>query len=87
MRQFRISKGQLLLWNRSQRDAEAFLQEHGADLPPGKRDLLRAFLRCQASRSRLIRTATFLFYGFYYPGLKLNLAMMLHLWKMNVDDG
>lgn len=87
MRQFRISKGQLLLWNHSQRDAEAFLQEHGADLPPGKRDLLRAFLRCQASRSRLIRTATFLFYGFYYPGLKLNLAMMLHLWKMNVDDG
>jgi glycosyltransferase involved in cell wall biosynthesis len=81
-----ISEGQLVLWNRSQQDTRAFLQEYGADLPPGKRNLLKAFLRCQTSRSPLVRMATFLRYGFYYPGLKLNLAMMLHLWKMNADD-
>jgi hypothetical protein len=87
MRQFRLSERQLLLWNISQRDAKAFLQEYGGDLGPGKRRLLEAFLRCQTSRSRLIRLATFLLYGFYYPGLKLNLAMMLHLWKMSDDEG
>lgn len=87
MRRPRISEGQLFLWNLSQRETRAFLQEYGTDLAAGKRDLLRAFLRCQTSRSRLVRVATFLRYGFYYAGLKLNLAMMLHLWKMNVDEG
>jgi glycosyltransferase involved in cell wall biosynthesis len=85
MRRPRISEGQIILWNISQREARAFLQEYGADLPPGKRDLLRAFLRCQTSRSRLVRIATFLRYGFYYVGLRLNLAIMIHLWKMNAD--
>ena len=82
----RISDGQLFLWNLSQRETRAFLQEYGADLPAGKRALLRAFLRCQTSRSRLVRVATFLRYGFYYAGLKHNLAMVLHLWKMNAEE-
>jgi glycosyltransferase involved in cell wall biosynthesis len=82
----RISEGQLALWNISQRETRAFLREYGADLPPRKRALLRAFLRCQTSRSRLVRIATFVRYGFYYVGLRLNLAMMLHLWKMNADE-
>jgi hypothetical protein len=82
----RISAAQIMLWDISQRDAAAFLQEYGPDLPPGKRDLLRAFLRCQTSRSRFVRIATFLRYGFYNVGLRLNLAMMLHLWGMNGDE-
>jgi glycosyltransferase involved in cell wall biosynthesis len=85
LRRPRISEGQIFLWNLSQRETRAFLQEYGADLPAAKRDLLRAFLRCQTSRSRLVRIATFLRYGFYYVGLRLNLAIMLHLWKMNPD--
>jgi hypothetical protein len=86
MRQFHISEGQLSLWNQSQQDTRAFLQEYAADLPVRKRDRLRAFLRCQTSRSRFVRVATFLRYGFYYPKLKLNVAMMLHLWKMKANE-
>jgi hypothetical protein len=76
----------LPLWDISQREARAFLTQHGSELPPRKRKLLQAFLRCQTSRSRFIRTATFIRYGFYYAGLKLNLAMALHLWKTNADQ-
>jgi Glycosyl transferase family 2 len=83
IRQPRIAAGQIALWNISQREARAFLQEYGADLPPGEGDLLRAFLRCQTSRSRFVRIATFIRYGFYYVGLRLNLAMILHLWEMH----
>jgi glycosyltransferase involved in cell wall biosynthesis len=82
----RISEGQMILWNISQREARAFLQEYGTDLPTGKRALLRAFLRCQTSTNRLVRTATFIRYGFYYVGLRLNLVMMLHLWNMGADE-
>ncbi len=73
------------LWKISQQEARTFLTEHGAEVTDEKRELLRAFLRCQTSRSRFIRIATFIRYGFYYAGLKLNLAMLLHLWKMNAD--
>jgi glycosyltransferase involved in cell wall biosynthesis len=79
----RISAAQITLWNISQREATAFLQEYGTELPPGKRDLLRAFLRCQTSRNRFVRIATFLRYGFYYVGLRLNLFTILHLWEMD----
>jgi glycosyltransferase involved in cell wall biosynthesis len=85
IRRPRISAAQIVLWDISQREAAAFLQEYGNDLPAGKRGLLRAFLRCQTSRSRFVRIATFIRYGFYYAGLRLNLAMLLHLWEMNTD--
>ena len=82
----RISEGQMILWNISQREARAFLQEYGTDLPAGKRALLRAFLRCQTSTNRLVRIVTFVRYRFYYVGLRLNLAMLLHLWNMGADE-
>jgi glycosyltransferase involved in cell wall biosynthesis len=82
----RISEGQIFLWNLSQRETRAFLQEYSADLPAGKRDLLKAFLRCETSRSRFVRVATFIRYGFYYVGLRPNLAIMLHLWRMNANE-
>jgi hypothetical protein len=82
----RISEGQMILWNISQREATAFLQEYGTDLPAGKRALLRAFLRCQTSTNRLVRIVTFVRFRFYYVGLRLNLAMMLHLWNMGADE-
>jgi hypothetical protein len=73
-------------WNISQQDARAFLTEHGSELTAPKRDLLEAFLCCQSSRSRWIRIVKFIRYGFYYAGLRLNLAMALHLWKMKADE-
>jgi hypothetical protein len=82
----RISAAQITLWNISQREATAFLQEYGTDLPAGKRALLRAFLRCQTSTNRLVRIVTFVRFRFYYVGLRLNLAMMLHLWNMGADE-
>jgi hypothetical protein len=82
----RISEGQIFLWNLSQRETRAFLQEYSADLPAGKRNLLKAFLRCETSRSSFVRVATFIRYGFYYVGLKPNLAIMLHLWRMDANE-
>ena len=85
MRRPSVTEAQITLWNISQRDAAAFLREYGTELPPGKRDLLKAFLRCQTSRSRFVRIATFIRYGFYYVGLRFNLATMRRLWQMNAD--
>ena len=81
-----IAAAHVRLWNISQQDARAFLTEHGSELTASKRDLLEAFLCCQTSRSRFIRIVTFIRYGFYYPGLRLNLSMALHLWKMKADE-
>jgi hypothetical protein len=81
-----IAAAHVSLWNISQQDARAFLTEHGSELTAPKRDLLEAFLCCQTSRSRFIRIVTFIRYGFYYPGLRLNLSMALHLWKMKADE-
>lgn len=81
-----FASANLRLWNISQRDAAAFLKEHGAELPPSKRNLLAAFLRCQTSRSRFVRVATFLRYGFYYVGLKPNLATFIYLWTLHAEQ-
>jgi glycosyltransferase involved in cell wall biosynthesis len=81
-----VAAANISLWNISQRDARAFLTEYRSELTDPKRDLLEAFLRCQTSRSRFIRIVTFIGYGFYYPGLRLNLSMALHLWKMKADE-
>ena len=81
-----MAAAQVSLWNISQQDARAFLTEHGSESTAPKRDLLKAFLCCQTSRNRFIRLVTFIRYGFYYPGLRLNLSMALHLWKMKADE-
>ena len=74
------------LWDISQQDAAAFLTEYGPELPAREARPAQGFLRCQTSRSRFVRIATFIRYGFYYVGLRLNLSMALHLWKMNADE-
>jgi glycosyltransferase involved in cell wall biosynthesis len=85
IRQPRIAPGYLMQWEYSQRQARAFLEEHGAELSDKNRALLKAFLQCQTSRSRFTRIATFIRHGFYYIGVKPNLAMVIHLWRMNAD--
>jgi glycosyltransferase involved in cell wall biosynthesis len=80
-----IAAGHVTRWKIGQRQARAFLNEHGSELTAKKRSLLRGFLRCQTSRSRFIRTASLIRYGFFYLGLKPNLAMLIHLWKMKVE--
>ena len=66
-------------WDVSQRQAKAFLAAYHRELPAKKRAVLTAFLRCQGSRSRFVRLATFVSRGFFYPGLKANVAMFLYL--------
>jgi hypothetical protein len=80
----RIAPEHLNRWEIDQRQARAFLHAHGAELRPAQRALMRGFLRCQTSRSRLVRVASLIRYGFYHVGLKPNLAMMIHLWQMKV---
>lgn len=86
IRRPRIAEAHVFRWEIGQRQARAFLKEHGAELTAKKRALLRGFLRCQTSRSRFIRVASLIRYGFYYLGLKPNLAMMIHLWKLKVVE-
>jgi hypothetical protein len=70
IRRPRIAAAHVVRWELSQRHA---------------RYQLRAFLRCQTSKSRFIRVATLISHGFHLVGLKPNLALMIHLWRMNVD--
>lgn len=86
IRRPRIAEAHVFRWEIGQRQARAFLQEHGAELTAKKRALLWGFLRCQTSSSRFIRVASLIRYGFYYLGLKPNLAMMIHLWKLKVEE-
>jgi glycosyltransferase involved in cell wall biosynthesis len=86
IRRPRIAAGHVLRWEIGQRQARAFLNEHGSELTAKKRALLRGFLRCYTSRSRVIRIASLIRYGFYYLGLKPNLAMMVYLWRMKVEE-
>jgi glycosyltransferase involved in cell wall biosynthesis len=85
IRRPRIAAAHVVRWELSQRHARAFLKEHGEELSARKRYQLRAFLRCQTSKSRFIRVATLISHGFHLVGLKPNLALMIHLWRMNVD--
>ena len=82
----RIAPELLIRWENSQRQARAFLRAHGAELRPAQRALVRGFLRCQTSGSRLVRVASLIRYGFYHVGVKPNLAMMIHLWRMKAKN-
>jgi len=85
IRQPRIAPAHVIRWDISQRQARAFLREHREELPPKKLALVRGFLRCQTSRNRLTRIATFIRYRFFYVGVKANVALIIHLWKMKPD--
>lgn len=82
----RIAAGHVLVWDLSQRHARAFLKEYDKELSRSERKLLEAFLQCQTSRSPFVRVATLVSHGFFYVGLKPNLALMIYLWRMNVDE-
>jgi hypothetical protein len=72
-------------WRIGQRQATALLRVHGAELAVEKRELLRAFLRCETSESRFIRIATLIRYGFFDVGLMPNLVKVVNLWTLKVD--
>jgi len=81
----RMAQKHFIQWKNSQEQAAAFLKLYAAELPPGKRDLIMAYLRCGTSKSRLIRIATLIRYGFYYPGILSNLLSVFNLWNVKLD--
>jgi hypothetical protein len=78
-----VANRHLIQWRNSQQQAAAFLRLHAADLPPQKRDIIMAYLKCGTSSSRLIRIVNFIHYGFYYPGILPNLLSVFHLWNLD----
>ncbi len=66
-------------WGTNQRQAAALLRIHSAEMAPGKRRVIVAFLRCGSSKNRIIRVVTFLRYGFYRAGILPNLILMVNL--------
>jgi glycosyltransferase involved in cell wall biosynthesis len=86
IRRIRRSDGRASQWEISQRQVEAFLRTYGDDLSVKNRDLLMAYLRCGTSKSRLVRIAILIRYGFYRAGLMRNAAILMHLWTMKVKE-
>jgi len=86
MRRFRNTDARLFQWKVSQRQAVGFLRVHGDELSENHRELLRAYLRCGSSRSRLVRIATLIRYGFLRTGLLRKLALFVDLWTMKVEE-
>ncbi len=69
-------------WEMGEKQAEAFLSLHGPSLPPDKRRILEAYVRCEHSPNRLVRVWTYIRYRFFQKGLRPNLAMLWYLWDM-----
>jgi glycosyltransferase involved in cell wall biosynthesis len=66
-------------WAISQRQAEALLRTHSAELSSKHRDLLRAYLQCGERESRIFRITTFIRYGFYRWNSIKDLAVMIDI--------
>ena len=81
-----VAQKHLMQWRASQRQAAALLRVHGAELPAEKRDIVEAYLRCEANRNPLVRVATFIRHGFFYDGFLPNLLTIFHLWNTGRDE-
>lgn len=78
---FLRGEGRILQWTTNERQVEALLRIHGEELPPKKRQLLEAYLRCGRSKSRIVRIATMIRYRFFRHGLLRNVATLVDLWR------
>ena len=76
----------VMQWRASQKQASALLSLHAAELPAEKREIVLAYLRCEASRNRFTRIATFIRYRFFYGSFLPNLLTMIHLWNTNLGE-
>jgi glycosyltransferase involved in cell wall biosynthesis len=79
----RRSKAREMQWKLSQRQAEALLKTYYVELSEKNRNVLKAYLRCGTSPSRVIRIATLVRYRFLRIGIVRNLATMHDLWQMH----
>jgi hypothetical protein len=67
-------------WRTGQQQASAFLRVHGADLSDDKRKVLKAFLSCQTSGSRIFRVFIYLRYGFFHVSRMSNFVEVINRW-------
>ncbi len=86
VRRSRIPENRLREWRVSREQAAALLRLHHDELAPEQRELLRAYLRCGQSRSRLVRLSTTIRYGFFRNGLLPNLSRMWDLWNVEMPE-
>lgn len=86
MARFLQGEGRVLQWKINERLAEALLRIHGKDLSPDRRQLLKAYLRCGRSESRIVRVATMLRYRFFRPGFLRNAATLIDLWRAKMGQ-
>jgi glycosyltransferase involved in cell wall biosynthesis len=71
-------------WEMIERQAEALLRIHGAELAPDKRRVLEALVRCETHPSRWMRAFTWLRYGLRpHTNLRVTLGLMWYLWDMD----
>jgi glycosyltransferase involved in cell wall biosynthesis len=75
-RRFRNRDARLMHGKKTQKQAESFLRTYYAELPGEIVELLRAYLRCGRSRSRLLRTYLSLRYGFLRTGFLQKLVTL-----------
>jgi glycosyltransferase involved in cell wall biosynthesis len=80
----RRGETRLRQWEISQKQAEALLRVHGEELSARSREVLKAYLRCGTSKSRIVRITTMVRYGFFRTGLLRNLATIVDLWRLKV---
>ena len=63
----------------SQKEAEALLKIHSAELSPGHRDILRTYLRYGVGSNKVLRAAVFIRHGFCRLRSMKDIAMMLDI--------
>ena len=71
---------------KSERQAQALLRVHGAEMPPERRHVLEAYLRSGTSDSAWERVGLTLRHGFYRSGWLRSLATIMDLWRAPTKD-
>lgn len=86
LRRLRNANSPVVSWRRNQRQARSLLTTHGAEMPEDKREILKAFLRCETDANRFARVGLFFRHRFYTPGWLALLATLLHLFKADRSE-
>lgn len=68
-------------WCSNQKEAAAFLEVYGAELPVKRRKVLAAFRQCETSESLAVRVLTYLKYRFYSRSYFSKFAILFYLWN------
>ena len=82
IRRVRRSTAREMQWENSQRQGEALLKMHSAEISENNRRLLKMYKPRGTSRSRILRMMILICFGFCRFAFRKNLAMLFDLWTM-----